>query len=104
MLSEIIRVSAMMPNLGFNELDGLRHRSPSPMSSSNLLSNVAGWNGLPQEVVGFLVQLVSRVSYNPYSVDAISLCQKRNCYCVIYIWYFCRLLRVWDWGGGGVRP
>ncbi|XP_022864844.1 KH domain-containing protein At2g38610-like isoform X2 [Olea europaea var. sylvestris] len=46
---EIIRVSAMMPNQGFNELDGSRHRSPSPMSSSNLLSNVAGWNGLPQE-------------------------------------------------------
>ncbi|CAA2995862.1 KH domain-containing protein At2g38610-like isoform X1 [Olea europaea var. sylvestris] len=51
---EIIRVSSMMPNQGFNELDRLRQRSPSPMASSNLLSNVAGagitgWNGLPQE-------------------------------------------------------
>lgn len=60
MLSEIIRVSAMMPNQGFNELDRLRQRSPSPMASSNLLSNVAGagltgWNGLPQEVVSFLI-------------------------------------------------
>ncbi|XP_022853279.1 KH domain-containing protein At2g38610-like [Olea europaea var. sylvestris] len=51
---EIVRVSRIMPNQGFGELDRLRHRSPSPMSSSNLLSNVAGtglagWNGLPQE-------------------------------------------------------
>ncbi|KAM7463873.1 hypothetical protein LguiA_031994 [Lonicera macranthoides] len=51
---EILRVSGMMPNQGFNELDRMRHRSPSPMASSNLMSNVAGtgmrgWNGLPQE-------------------------------------------------------
>ncbi|CAK9184834.1 unnamed protein product [Ilex paraguariensis] len=51
---EILRVSGMMPNQGFGELDRLRHRSPSPMASSNLMSNVAGtglggWNGLPQE-------------------------------------------------------
>lgn len=52
---EILRVSSMLPNQGFNELDRLRHRSPSPMASSNLMSNVpgpriGGWNGLPPEV------------------------------------------------------
>nr|GMC85926.1 KH domain-containing protein At2g38610 [Ipomoea batatas] len=51
---EILRVSGMVPNQGFGELDRLRHRSPSPMASTNLMSNVAGaglggWNGLPQE-------------------------------------------------------
>ncbi|XP_058214833.1 KH domain-containing protein At2g38610-like isoform X2 [Rhododendron vialii] len=51
---EILRVSGMMPNQGFGELDRLRHRSPSPMASSNLMSNVTGpglggWNGLPHE-------------------------------------------------------
>ncbi|KAI3447864.1 hypothetical protein Pfo_004529 [Paulownia fortunei] len=44
----------MMPNQSFSELERLRHRSPSPMASTNLLSNVAriglaSWNGLPQE-------------------------------------------------------
>lgn len=48
-----------MPNQSFGELDRLRHRSPSPMASSNPLSNVAGtglagWNGLPQEVTNIL--------------------------------------------------
>jgi protein quaking len=49
---EIVRVSGMMPNQGFNELERLRHRSPSPMASSNFIPNVAraGWNsGLPPE-------------------------------------------------------
>ncbi|XP_059668170.1 KH domain-containing protein At2g38610-like isoform X2 [Cornus florida] len=51
---EILRVSGMLPNQGLGELDRLRHRSPSPMASSNLMPNVAGtgfggWNGLPQE-------------------------------------------------------
>ncbi|XP_059305189.1 KH domain-containing protein At2g38610-like [Lycium ferocissimum] len=51
---EILRVSGMLPNQGFGELDRLRHRSPSPMGSANLMSNVAGaglsgWNGLPPE-------------------------------------------------------
>ncbi|KAG7027519.1 KH domain-containing protein, partial [Cucurbita argyrosperma subsp. argyrosperma] len=51
---EILRVSGMMSNQGFCDLDRLRHRSPSPMASSNLISNVSsaglsGWNGLPQE-------------------------------------------------------
>ncbi|CAL5387000.1 unnamed protein product [Camellia sinensis] len=53
---EILRVSGMMPNQGFGELDRLRHRSPRPMASSNLMSSVSGtglggWNGLPQELL-----------------------------------------------------
>ncbi|KAH0925120.1 hypothetical protein HID58_017376, partial [Brassica napus] len=53
---EMFRVSGMMPpNQGFGDFDRLRHRSPSPMASSNLMSNVSntglgGWNGgLSQE-------------------------------------------------------
>ncbi|KAB1224677.1 hypothetical protein CJ030_MR2G024697 [Morella rubra] len=51
---EILRVSGMMSNQGFGDFDRLRHRSPSPMASSNLMSSVTGtglggWNGLPQE-------------------------------------------------------
>ncbi|CAI9097152.1 OLC1v1033507C2 [Oldenlandia corymbosa var. corymbosa] len=54
---EILRVSGMVPNQGFGDLDRLRHRSPSPMASSNLMPNIAGsgisgWNGLPQERLG----------------------------------------------------
>ncbi|KAJ4832531.1 hypothetical protein Tsubulata_000090 [Turnera subulata] len=51
---EIFRVSGVMSNQGFGDFDRLRHRSPSPMASSNLITNVpgtglGGWNGLPQE-------------------------------------------------------
>ncbi|CAL2268755.1 unnamed protein product [Prunus armeniaca] len=54
---EILRVSGMMSNQGFGDFDRMRHRSPSPMASSNLMSNVTGtglggWNGLPQERLG----------------------------------------------------
>lgn len=39
---EIMRVSSMLQNQGFNELDRMRHRSPSP--------NIpGGWNGFPHE-------------------------------------------------------
>lgn len=53
--AEILRVSGMMSNQGFSDFERLRHRSPSPMASSNLVSNISGtgfggWNGLPQEV------------------------------------------------------
>ncbi|XP_047330725.1 KH domain-containing protein At2g38610-like [Impatiens glandulifera] len=55
---EILGVSGMLPNQGFGELDRLRHRSPSPMASSNIMSSVGrtsigAWNGagLPQERV-----------------------------------------------------
>ncbi|KAI9108107.1 hypothetical protein K1719_020980 [Acacia pycnantha] len=49
---EILKVSGMMSNQNFGDLDRLRNRSPSPMASSNLMSNVTGtglggWN--PQE-------------------------------------------------------
>ncbi|VFQ91034.1 unnamed protein product [Cuscuta campestris] len=50
---EILRLSGRLPSQGFGELDRLRHRSPSPMASTNLMSNVpgagglgGGWNGL----------------------------------------------------------
>ncbi|XP_010529949.1 PREDICTED: LOW QUALITY PROTEIN: KH domain-containing protein At2g38610-like [Tarenaya hassleriana] len=51
---EIFRVSGMMSNQGFGDFDRLRHRSPSPMASSTLMSNapstgLGGWNGLSQE-------------------------------------------------------
>ncbi|ESQ52530.1 hypothetical protein EUTSA_v10017040mg [Eutrema salsugineum] len=54
---EMFRVSGMMSNQGFGDFDRLRHRSPSPMASSNLMSNVSntglgGWNGLSQERLG----------------------------------------------------
>ncbi|KAB2630392.1 KH domain-containing protein [Pyrus ussuriensis x Pyrus communis] len=39
---EILRVSGMMSNQGFGDFDRMRHRSPSPMASSNLISNVTG--------------------------------------------------------------
>ncbi|KAK2361393.1 hypothetical protein P8452_65137 [Trifolium repens] len=51
---EILRVSGMLSNQGFGDFDRLQHRSPSPMASSNLMSNVSGtgmgaWNSLQQE-------------------------------------------------------
>ncbi|KAI4331654.1 hypothetical protein MLD38_029818 [Melastoma candidum] len=51
---EILRVSGMMSNQGYGNFDRLRYRSPSPMASSNVLSNVSGtvlggWNNLSQE-------------------------------------------------------
>ncbi|AAG51340.1 unknown protein; 28504-31237 [Arabidopsis thaliana] len=54
---EIFRITGMMPNQGFTDFDRLRHRSPSPMASPNLMSNVSGgglggWNGLPPERIG----------------------------------------------------
>ncbi|PPR83792.1 hypothetical protein GOBAR_AA36919 [Gossypium barbadense] len=56
-LAKIFRVSGMMSNQGFGDFDRLRHRSPSPMASSNLMSNVYGtglgsWNSLPQRLSG----------------------------------------------------
>ena len=55
-----------MSNQGFGDFDRLRHRSPSPMASSNLLSNVggtglSGWNGIPQEVI-------ASFDFNLYSI------------------------------------
>ncbi|KAI3991288.1 hypothetical protein MKX01_034607, partial [Papaver californicum] len=53
---EIIRVSGTQ---GFNEFDRMQHGSPSPMVSSNHMSNVGGtglggWNSLQQERLGGL--------------------------------------------------
>ncbi|GMH26390.1 hypothetical protein Nepgr_028233 [Nepenthes gracilis] len=54
---EILKVSSMISNQGFGDFDRRQHRSPSPMDSANMLSNVPGaglgaWNGLPQERLG----------------------------------------------------
>ncbi|GMH23120.1 hypothetical protein Nepgr_024963 [Nepenthes gracilis] len=51
---EIFRASSMMSNQGFGDFDRRQHRSPSPMASTNIMSNVHGsglrsWNGLPHE-------------------------------------------------------
>ncbi|GFP99784.1 kh domain-containing protein at2g38610 [Phtheirospermum japonicum] len=53
---EILRVTGMMPTQSFGEFERLRHRSPSPMASTNHFPNVAGtgltgWNGLPRELI-----------------------------------------------------
>ncbi|CAD5320763.1 unnamed protein product [Arabidopsis thaliana] len=71
---EMFRVSGMMSNQGFGDFDRLRHRSPSPMASSNLMSNVSntglgGWNGLSQEVsssssTAFLTQPSSYIQFH----------------------------------------
>ncbi|KAE8714436.1 KH domain-containing protein [Hibiscus syriacus] len=51
---EIIRLSGMMSNQGFGDFDRMRHRSLSPMASSNIMSNISetglgSWNNLLQE-------------------------------------------------------
>ncbi|KAL9238838.1 hypothetical protein vseg_013211 [Gypsophila vaccaria] len=52
---EILRVSGMLPNQGFGDFDRRQHRSPSPMASANIMSNLHGsgygglWNGMHQE-------------------------------------------------------
>lgn len=47
-----MRVSGMASNHGFSDYDRLQYRSPSPMASANLLSDVGGggWSGAHQEV------------------------------------------------------
>lgn len=45
----------MLPSQGFGDFDRRQHRSPSPMASTNIVSNIhgggyGGWNGLHQEV------------------------------------------------------
>ncbi|MQL79804.1 hypothetical protein Taro_012254 [Colocasia esculenta] len=52
---EIMRVSGMVSNHGFSDYDRLQYRSPSPMASANLLSDVGGtglgaWSGFQPEV------------------------------------------------------
>ncbi|KAJ4970964.1 hypothetical protein NE237_004063 [Protea cynaroides] len=56
---EIMRISAMVSNQGFGDYDSSQHRSrsPSPMTSSNLMPNAIGtglnvWNGLQHERLG----------------------------------------------------
>lgn len=62
----------MTPNQGFTDFDRLRHRSPSPMASPNLMSNVpgaglGGWNGLPPEVAIFRLNFLQTVFCQRFS-------------------------------------
>lgn len=66
--AEILRVSGMLSNQGFGDFDRLRHRSPSPMASSNLMSNVSGtglggWNSLQQEVTAIKLLILASGLY-----------------------------------------
>ncbi|KAF5470309.1 hypothetical protein F2P56_010830 [Juglans regia] len=54
---EIIRVSGMIPNHGYTDLDRLQRGSPSHMASSDIMPNnrlmgFSAWNGLPHERLG----------------------------------------------------
>ncbi|XP_052172773.1 KH domain-containing protein At3g08620-like [Diospyros lotus] len=54
---EILRVSGMLPNHGFNELDRLQRASPRSMASSDIIPNLGatglgGWSGHPHERFG----------------------------------------------------
>ena len=67
----------MMSNQGFGDFDRLRHRSPSPMASSNIMSNVTGaglggWNGLPPEVIIFMLQLAYPMFIHIFLVSKIA--------------------------------
>lgn len=60
----------MLSNQGFGDLDRLRHRSPSPMASSNLMSNVTGtgmggWNSFQQEVTSTQLPVFTSELYIP---------------------------------------
>ncbi|XP_010558412.1 PREDICTED: KH domain-containing protein At3g08620-like [Tarenaya hassleriana] len=76
---EIFRVSGMMSNQGFTDFDRLRHRSPSPMASPNIMSNVHGagfggwerlggppgmameWQGAPASPSSYTVKRILRL-------------------------------------------
>jgi hypothetical protein len=54
-VTEIIRISGMIPNQGFGDFNRVQHGSPSPMASFDVMQNSrgtgsSGWNGLPHEV------------------------------------------------------
>ncbi|KAJ4881807.1 KH domain-containing protein [Raphanus sativus] len=83
---EMFRVSGMMPNQGGfgGDFDRLRHRSPSPMASSNLMSNVsnsglAAWNraslsgGAPGSPSSYTVKRILRLEIPIYSYPNIPL-------------------------------
>ncbi|KAG4377830.1 hypothetical protein GLYMA_18G217500v4 [Glycine max] len=76
---EILRVSGMLSNQGFGDFDRLRHRSPSPMASSNLMSNVSGtglggWNSLQQEF-NFVGRLLGPRGNSLKRVEATTGCR-----------------------------
>ena len=54
-MTEILRVSGMIPNHGLSDFDRLQRGSPSPMASFDMMANnrgtgFNGWNGLPHDV------------------------------------------------------
>ena len=77
----------MLSNQGFGDFDRLRHRSPSPMASSNLMSNVSGtglggWNSLQQEVTAFRLLIVASelyiLNFSLYFLSISFLCVDAN--------------------------
>lgn len=86
-LLEILRATGMMPNHNFSELERLRHRSPSPMASTNSLSNVPGtglasWNGLQQEVN---IQLKIILCFLIYNLELGGVVIHKKSYCFLKI-------------------
>jgi len=83
--AEILRVSGMLSNQGFGDFDRLRHRSPSPMASSNLMSSVTGtglggWNSLQQEVTA-----TSKLCTSIYACHSLNIiCSWRYEFCFCY--------------------
>lgn len=77
----------MLPSQGFGDFDRRQHRSPSPMASSNLVSNIhgggyGGWNGLHQEVLsatGFsymaavVCKKLSKMEFRCLSVEELAI-------------------------------
>lgn len=77
---EILRVSGMISNHGYGDIERLRHRSPSPMASSNFISgaSLSAWNGLHHEVVIYL--LFYFIIYVSFILVPLNL---------FFQWFFC---------------
>lgn len=86
----------MLSNQGFGDFDRLRHRSPSPMASSNIMSNVSGtglggWNSLQQEVITLKLLTVASEFYifklSLYCLSKLLVSKNNRVYCL------CKILR-----------
>ncbi|KAF3685606.1 KH domain-containing protein [Capsicum annuum] len=110
---EIMKVSGMMPSQGFGELDRFRHRSPSPMTSANFMSNVGGtglggWGGLAQEgmqqhcmsnekddlVTGLIISSEAASAWQALNSFLICICAQTCMLLLIMIFFL--FFRVWD--------
>nr|GLL33554.1 KH domain-containing protein At3g08620-like isoform X1 [Ipomoea trifida]GMD28293.1 KH domain-containing protein At3g08620-like isoform X1 [Ipomoea batatas]GMD29152.1 KH domain-containing protein At3g08620-like isoform X1 [Ipomoea batatas] len=74
---EILRVSGMIPNQGFNDFDRLHRGSPRPMASLDMMQDIGGkglggWNSLQQEVMSILKQRLSGPQGMPIDWQAAS--------------------------------